>query len=194
MSRLGRFLLCGLLLLATPLRADPLPAIVLVAKPGLLDPNFRETVVLVARTEGAQTLGVILNRPTELKLADLWQGNASADGYTDRVFFGGPVLNRTLVALFRSPTPPGAPAFEVLSHVYLSMHPDNLEHLLAQKTATYRLYAGFSGWAPRQLEGEIEREGWYVLPAREDMLFRKDTAGMWLELVEQANGARAQLY
>ena len=189
-----RWLLCGLLLLAAPLRADPLPTIVLVAKPGLADPNFRETVVLVARTENAETLGVILNRPSELKLADLWQGSAGTDGYKDRVFFGGPVLNRVLVALFRSPTPPQAPAFEVLNHVYLSMHPGNLERLLAQNAATYRLYAGFSGWAPRQLESEIEREGWYVVPAREDLLFRKETAGMWRELVEQAAGARAQLY
>ena len=194
MSRLRRFLLCGLLLAAAPLRADPLPSIVLVAKPGMQDPNFRETVVLVTRTQGAQTLGVILNRPTDLKLGELWQGHASTGNYKDPVFFGGPVLNRTLVAVFRSPTPPQAPAFEVLSHVYLSMHPDNLEQLLAQSAASYRLYAGFSGWAPRQLEAEIEREGWYVVPVRDDLLFRKNTAGLWLELVEQANGARAQLY
>jgi putative transcriptional regulator len=192
----GRFVWCSLVLfaLALPAHADPQPAIVLVAKPGLRDPNFRETVVLVLRTPGAQTLGVILNRPTDLKLAQLWQGQASADSYKDPVFFGGPVLNRTLVALFRSATPPPAPAFEVLEHVYLSMHPDNLERLLAQNAQAYRLYAGFSGWAPTQLEAEIEREGWYVVPAREDLLFRKNTAGLWLELVEQATGARAQLY
>ena len=195
-SLVTRFALCGLLLLAPalPAHAGPQPAIVLVAKPGLLDPNFRETVVLVVRTPGAQTLGVILNRPTDLKLETLWQGKTSAEGYRDRVFFGGPVLNRTLVALFRSATPPSAPAFEVLEHVYFSMHPDNLERLLSQNAQAYRLYAGFSGWAPSQLEDEIEREGWYVVPAREDLLFRKNTAGMWLELVEQATGARAQLY
>ena len=75
MARLCALLWSGLALLALalPASADPLPAIVLVAKPGLLDPNFRETVVLVARTQDAETLGVILNRPTDLKLADLWQ-------------------------------------------------------------------------------------------------------------------------
>lgn len=182
----------GLLLVSASTAADPLPALLLVAKPGLLDPNFRETVVLVARTPEAQTIGVILNRPTDLKLAELWHGHADAGSYEDPVFFGGPVLNRTLVVLFRSPTPPAAPAFEVLKDVYLGMHPDNLEHLLAAGAGGYRLFAGFSGWAPRQLEAEIEREGWYVVPAREELLFRKDTAGLWLELVEQARGARAQ--
>ncbi len=166
-------------------------AVLLVAKPGLADPNFSETVVLVTRTPDAQTVGVILNRPTELKLSELWRGSANTANYSDAVFFGGPVMRRTVIAVFRSPEPPAAPAFPVLKDVYLSMHPGNIEPLLASRGRAYRLYAGFSGWAPRQLESELERDGWYVVAAREELLFRKDTASLWQELVDQVSGARA---
>jgi putative transcriptional regulator len=180
--------LCRTLLLAAVVlaaHADPLPSLLLVAKPGLLDPNFRETVVLVTRTADAQTVGVILNRPTDVKLSELSRSPAAAM-YKEPLFFGGPVMARTLVGVFHSSTPPAAPAFEVAKDVYLSMHPGNIEPLIAGNRAAFRLYAGFSGWAPSQLESELERDGWYVLPVREDVLFRTNTDGLWRELIEQA--------
>src|SRR5437667_106334 len=62
--------------------------------------------------------------------------------------------------------------------------------LVAQPGARMRLYAGFSGWAPRQLEAEMASGSWYVLRATEELVFRKDTTGMWRELVERARGSR----
>ncbi|HXM83076.1 MAG TPA: YqgE/AlgH family protein [Burkholderiales bacterium] len=171
-----------LLVLATLAAAQPAErpnAVLLVAKPSLTDPNFRETVVLVTQTPEAQTVGVILNRPSDRKMS----GNP--------VFFGGPVLRQATVALFRSSEPPESRAFHVLQGVYLTMHPQNIERLLARPGQRFRLYAGFSAWAPGQLEGELARDGWYVLPASEELLFRKDTTGMWGELLEKARGERA---
>lgn len=156
--------------------------LLLVAKPGLLDPNFRETVVLVTQAPDYSTVGVILNRPAA----------QTHERSGQPLYSGGPVMPRTLVALFRSESAPQAPAFRVLKRVYLSMHPDNIEQVLAQPGGQFRLYAGFSGWAPRQLEREIEREGWHVLAANEELVFRADTAGMWRELLERARGKRAQ--
>jgi putative transcriptional regulator len=66
------------------------------------------------------------------------------------------------------------------------MHPQNLQALLAASGARYRLYAGFSGWAPRQLESEMQRDGWYILPADVETVFRKDMSGVWQELVQRA--------
>ena len=171
-----------LVFLASAARAEPPNAIVLVAKPGLADPNFSETVVLVTRTPDSQTVGVILNRPTERR----------HEKTKERVYFGGPVLPKTIVALYRSDEPPAASAFHVLKHVYLTMHPGNIEALLARARGPYRLYAGFSGWAPGQLESEMAREGWYVLAPSEELVFRKDTAGMWNELIAKARGTHAQ--
>lgn len=165
--------------LAAPAGAQqdaPPNAILLVAKPGLLDPNFRQTVVLVTQAPDFSTVGVILNRPTD--------GKHEKTG--EPIYAGGPVMPLTLVALFRTENVPGAAAFPLLKDVYLSMHPENIEPLLASAGKDYRLYAGFSAWAPRQLENEMERDGWYVLPATEELIFRKNTDGMWREVLEKA--------
>ena len=151
-------------------------AILLIAKPGLLDRNFRQTVVLVTQAPDFSTLGVILNRPTD--------GKHEKTG--EPIYAGGPVLPLTLVALFRRENLPGAAAFPLLKDVYLSMHPENIDPLLASPGKGYRLYAGFSAWAPRQLENEMQRDGWYMLPATDELIFRKDTDGMWRELLEKA--------
>jgi putative transcriptional regulator len=168
-----------LAVLAAAQPAEPPNGVLLVAKPSLTDPNFRQTVVLVTQTPDAQTVGVILNRPTERKLSD------------ETVYFGGPVLRETLVALFQSREQPETPAFHVLQGVYLTMQPETIERLSARRALRFRLYAGFSGWAPRQLQGELARDDWYVLPASVDLLFRKDTAGLWGELLAKARGERA---
>lgn len=150
-------------------------SLLLVAKPELLDPNFRETVVLVTQAADFSTVGVILNRPLPLK----------HDATGETIYSGGPVMQQVTVALFRSEARPSAPAFQVLKGVYLSMHPGNVEDL-APGSARRRLFAGFSGWAPRQLEQEILRNDWLVLPASEELLFRQDTSGMWRELLQRA--------
>ena len=165
---------------ASAQQAERPNAVLLIAKPDLVDPNFSRTVVLVTQAESGETVGVILNRPGEQK-----------HPRTGEVLFsGGPVMREVLLALFRSAEPPAAPAFHVLRGVYLTMHPENIEKLVSGEKRNYRLYSGFSGWAPGQLESEIERDGWYVLPASEAVLFRADPAGLWEELIERVRGNR----
>jgi putative transcriptional regulator len=163
--------------------------ILLVAKPGMADPNFSEAVVLVTWTEDTSTVGVILNRPSAQRLVDVAPSWPGAGNFREPVYSGGPVLRQVVVALFDSADEPKAKAFRVLPHVYLSMHPGNLEPLVARRPQRLRLYAGFSGWAPQQLEAEVDRGTWYSMRATEDLVFRKDTAGMWQELVEKARGS-----
>lgn len=153
--------------------------LLLVAKPGLEDPNFGRSVVLVTQTPDAHTVGVILNRPTRT----LHRGKPLG--------FGGPVMPNVVVAVFRAAQPPRASAFHVLKNLYLSLHPDNVDALLAGRNPDYRLFAGFSGWAPRQLESEFGRDGWYVLPADEATVLRRDTDGLWDELLARATKPQA---
>lgn len=168
-----------------------LNGILLIAKPDLVDPNFKEAVVLVTRTTDGATVGVTLNRPSAQRLVDVAPDWPDAAAFTEPLYAGGPVMRQVLVAVFDSPEEPKAPAFRVLPHVYLSMHPGNLEPLIAHRAGRLRLYAGFSGWAPRQLEAEVDRGSWYTLRATEDLLFRRDTSGMWQELVQRARGTHA---
>ena len=153
----------------------------LVAKPGLTDPNFSQTVVLASQAADGSTVGVILNRPTQAKHEET--------GAT--LFFGGPVMREVLVALFRSERTPDAAAFPVANGIYLTMHPKNLENLFgdpAARASGYRIFTGFAGWAPGQLQSEIARDDWFVLPVSAGLLFRDDTNGMWEELVRKARG------
>lgn len=174
---------------ATPAAAQAAPAngILLVSRPGMPDPRFRESVVLVHQTPDYSTVGVILNKSTPRRLSEIRPGAAA-----EPLYFGGPVMQNVVVALFKAPTPPEHPAFRVHRDIYLSLHPAVVDPLLAAPGPSVRLFSGFSGWAPRQLQGEMERRDWHVLPVTEDLLFRRDHAGMWEELLERTRGRRAQ--
>lgn len=192
--RVGALALAAALLgvASASLAQEPAPnGVLLVARPDMPDPRFREAVVLATQTPDGETVGVMLNKPGERKLSELMPGPSAGD-YADGVYYGGPVLPQTLVAVFASPEPPAAPAFRVLRGVYMSMHPANVYPLVEQRDRRFRLYAGFSGWRPGQLAAEVAAGGWYLVAAREDLLFRRDTSGLWRELVHQASGRRTR--
>lgn len=170
---------------------EPANGLLLIAKASLLDPNFRRTVVLVTQAQDASTVGVILNRPTDMELSRFFEPGVPTQNYREPVYFGGPVMRSTIVALLQSDSPPAESAFHVHKRVYLTMHPANITALLQDPGRRYRLYAGFSGWAPGQLLSEFDRDGWHVLAPEEDILFRKDTSGLWEELLARASGERA---
>ncbi len=186
-------LVCGTLAAAQGQGSSNPNGVFLVAKPDLADPNFSRTVVLVTQTEEFSTVGVILNRPTTLKLPQFLADPGLDTGkYKDAVFLGGPVMRNALIAVFLSDAPPAAAAFHVLPGLYMTMHTDNVQMLLASEGRRYRLFAGFSGWAPRQLKSEFDREGWFVLPADAETVFRADTAGMWEELLQRVSGLKTR--
>ncbi len=179
---------------ATAAQGAPGPsALLLVAKPGMPDPRFRESVILVTRTPGAETFGVILNRPTKLRAKDLLPDKPS-DGYRDRIYFGGPVMSQAIVVLFKSAGAPAGHSLHVLDELFLSLDPEVIEPLLAKGAPRLRVFAGFSGWAPGQLERELESDSWYVVPASEALLFRRDTSTLWQELLERSRRKTAALY
>ena len=161
---------------------EPANSVLLVAKPSLVDANFTQTVVLVTQAPDGSTVGVVLNRPSEQR--DPKTG--------DPVYEGGPVMKEVRIALFSSARVPAAPAFRVTQDVYLSMHPGNIDALPSHPEQRLRFFTGFSGWAPGQLQRELALDGWYVLPVTEEILFRKDTRGLWRELMEKARGSRAE--
>ena len=155
------------------------------------DPRFRETVVLVTQAPDGHTVGVILNRPLKKRLSEFTR-DPRADRQRGEVGYGGPVMEGSVVALFRSETQPTAPAFQALRGIYLSMHPGAVEPLLDAAAERVRFFAGFSGWTPGQLQAELRADGWYVLPATAEIAFRRDVSRLWQELVEKARGFRTR--
>lgn len=178
--------------------ADALPgrAMILVATPQLTDPTFAQTIVLVTRHGRSPPIGVILNRPTAV---DLNQVFPSLDTPApDKLFFGGPVDRGLLVYLFRgdaaAPSPDGA--IELAPSLFLSRTPTLLAELLRGARAHHglRVFGGFAGWAPGQLEREIERGDWQLLRVDEVPLFDRPPESLWPELSgrTQQRAARAR--
>ena len=185
-----RAALLALLVLATAAYAQgPSKTLFLIARPGMPDPNFRETVVLVTQNESSQATGVIINRPTNRSLAELLPSERFKP-FTEPIFFGGPVARQGLFALFRAERLPGE-AVTMLPGLYLALQPDTIDALLNRPPAKIRFFAGYSGWAPGQLRGELDRGDWLVVDADADTVFLSDTSKLWQDMVRRAGAVRA---
>jgi putative transcriptional regulator len=175
---------------------DPLAnGVLLVAKPDLPDPNFRETVVLITQpVPGGGPLGVILNRPIAARLSEVLPGIGSVPEEFNQIYGGGPVSRNQLIFLVR--TQDGSTnGLRVLDDVYLSGDPVLLQRIVSGelKVGAFRAYGGYAGWAPRQLQAEIAQGGWYLIPADADTIFSADVATMWPELIKRIARRSAQL-
>jgi putative transcriptional regulator len=169
----------------------------LVATPMLSDPNFRRTVVLVVEHEPNEgTLGVVLNRPTEVSVGQVlepWTDLASGPSV---VFTGGPVAPTSALALARANgdgDPLGwraldsGPEMSRIGLVDLEAPPQ----VLAAEIGSLRVFAGYAGWGSGQLESEIEEGAWYVLPGRPADPFNADPERLWPEVLRRQGGELA---
>jgi len=179
------------LLLAVPPAAfaaeDAANSIFLVARRGLPDPNFREAVVLVTKPQVGAPIGVIINRPLEQRLSEIFTEFETLKKRKDVLYFGGPVKPDGLVFLVRARERP-AGGMSVLKDVYFTGDIGLIEKLLKRRNPTegLRVFAGYSGWGPEQLQREIARGDWHILPASAETVFRTDPSKVWEELIKRA--------
>src|SRR5215475_7488805 len=174
--------LCGRLLAATPLLGDP---------------NFRRTVVLIVEDSQVEgTLGVVLNRPTEVPLDQVLEPWTALVSGPQVVFRGGPISPNSALALalaqgsaepvgWRSLT--GSPAMARLGLVDLGAPPE----LLAAGISSMRVFAGYAGWATGQLRDEIDEGAWYVLPGTPGDAFATEPELLWREVLRRQGGELA---
>jgi putative transcriptional regulator len=163
----------------------------LIAHPSLMDPNFQQTVVLICEHGEEGTLGLIINRPTELLLSDVLPAIPVLKGTSYVLYAGGPVQPEGVVMLFR--VVEEAPHLrKIMERVYLGLNREALERVITkpQPTETFRAYAGYAGWAPGQLEFEMGMGSWAVVPADPASIFDKAPEALWSELVEALRAPR----
>lgn len=160
--------------------------VLLVASPSLDDPNFRQAVVLVVEHGPEGTVGLILNRSTNVLLSKALPDITALRGTNHRLFAGGPVDPTRFLLLFRLKEPP-ADARSVFDGVYLGRKPDAVERIITQAkpTETFRAFAGFAAWAPRQLEAEMLLGAWAILPPDSVGIFDKDPAVLWSDCISR---------
>jgi len=141
----------------------------LIASPHLADINFYKGVVLMIKHDEEGAMGLILNRPTENTVADVWKMVGEEDiDCPQPIFFGGPV-GGPLVALHRLK---GAAEAEVLPGIYFAAHKDELAKLVHQTSKPFRFFTGYAGWAGGQLESELSAGGWLTSKANKKLLFQ----------------------
>jgi len=155
-------------------------AILLVARSDLPDHNFGDAIVLVLNNLGPAPAGIILNRPTRLTVAKLFPDDDHLAPVDDKLYFGGPVDVPTVSFLFRAAAPPEN-AIAVVDDVYLSRDPELLRKLLARERPMdgLRIFMGYAGWGPGQLEREIGRGDWALEPADARAIFERKSEHSW---------------
>ena len=159
----------------------------LVAAPSLLDPNFQRTVVLVTEHTDEGAMGLVLNRPTETTVADAAPELSALTGPAERVHQGGPVQPRAVVVLAEFRDPDEA-AHVVLGDIGFVRADADLEET-GSETVRGRVYAGYAGWGPGQLESELEEEGWIVVEhPLPDELFSPGPDDLWHDVLERQGG------
>ncbi|HJU22710.1 MAG TPA: YqgE/AlgH family protein [Casimicrobiaceae bacterium] len=160
----------------------PLTAILLVARGELPDTNFNGSTVLVMNDIANGPFGIIVNRPTKVTVSRLFPDIKSRVHLDDKVYFGGPVEFGSLSFLFRADTSPEH-AIEVLDKVYLSRDLELLRKLLERDApkATVRIFVGYAGWEPEQLEAEITRGDWTMAHASAAAIFDAKPEREWPE-------------
>lgn len=168
--------------------------IFLVAREGMRDSNFRESVVLVTKPKVGGPFGVIINRPLELRLSDIFLEFESLKNRKDVLYFGGPVKPEGFVFLVRSANHLPR-AMSVLKDVYFTGDTDVIEKLLHRPNPTegLRIYVGYSGWGPGQLQREISRGDWLIVPATAETVFADDPTKIWPKLIKRAGTQKTQL-
>jgi putative transcriptional regulator len=159
---------------------DCLQGRILVASPHLRDPNFYQTAVLVVRHGDDGTLGVVLNRPTEILASEVWKKATNKPCcHHGTLFHGGP-CEGPLMVIHRCEA---AGQIKVIPGVYFSTEQSDVEWLLGQDSNDSRFFIGSAGWAAGQLEQELQTGSWIVIHATVDHIFC-DT-GRWEAVLEK---------
>ena len=159
----------------------------LVATRQLVDPIFHHTVIVrIPSPEPPLVAGLIVNKPSELKIEEVFPHDPGLKGHTDKAFFGGPVGITTPILLTRGSG--SADSAKVFGDIYMTADPESIAKVLKLngKADKARLILGRAQWSRDQLRAEIAEGSWYIVPGTADILFSSDVENLWHTLVHRA--------
>src|SRR5919199_4854861 len=158
----------------------------LIAAPALMDPNFHRAVVLMLEHTEEGALGVILNRPSTVGAEEVIAALGTIVAEPGRIFSGGPVQPGGAIALGEFADPTMAETLLVGSIGVVDL--DAAPELVLEQVARMRLFAGYAGWGPGQLEAELEDEAWFTEPALPGDVFSGLPDELWAHVLERKGG------
>ena len=192
-SRLFILRLSGLLLFTLLVPASVTPAVggerqvfgfFLVASEKMQDPRFKETVILVTPHFRGEVIGVVVNKPTEIAVSTLFPESELKDEHARQLYLGGPLSRQSLLFLIRSKKKPQA-SLRIFDDVFLSEDSKVLEQVLRHPKPFegLRIFTGYAGWKPGQLEAEVEKGYWLLREADTEILFDTEPGLIWEKLL-----------
>jgi putative transcriptional regulator len=157
----------------------------LVAGPSLVDPNFRRAVVLVGEHGEQGAMGVVLNRPSGATIGEAVPELAPLVSDAEVVHVGGPVQPSAIVVLadFEEPERAGTIVLESVGFLPSEVEPDDLGELRRA-----RVFAGYAGWGPGQLDDELAEGSWIVEPALPEDIFTESPDELWSDVLRRKGG------
>jgi putative transcriptional regulator len=163
----------------------------LVASRDLGDPNFAETVILLVKLDEDGALGLVVNRISRYTISRVLP---EAKNNNDPMFVGGPVSRTGVLALGRSlPKPEGTEG--VVKDIWLTRDADFLQKAVSKKPGPdkLRLYLGYAGWGPGQLQFEVRQKAWFIFPAEPDAVFSMEPDSLWKKMIGRIDAQIALL-
>lgn len=165
----------------------------LVATPAIGDPNFQRSVILLLAHSPDGSVGVILNRPSQLTVRELAPAWTPLSSDPAVVFLGGPVSPESVIHLGLArdgQSPEGwVPLLDGLGVVDATADPAEL----GRRLSGARIFLGYAGWGPGQLKGEIDSDGWYVLLGRSSDAFFTRPEELWSRVLRRQGGELAMV-
>ena len=156
----------------------------LISSPSLVDPNFRRTVVLMTHHDEEGAVGLVLSRPSELRISDAVPDLGGLPFADEVVYVGGPVQPEAVVVLIELEEPRDDAEPIVGRVAYMPPGVDTWE----LGAARARVFAGYSGWGPGQLEAELEEPAWIVAHAEAEDVFAPDPDELWRSVLQRKGG------
>ena len=158
----------------------------LIASQSLNDSNFSQTVVLLINYDRQGAMGLTINMPTKTTVAAAFPDIQVLQKATDFIFVGGPVRQNRMFLLLQADEPI-EDAHPVMAGIYMSTNRKVLEQVANDETSArrWRLYVGYAGWRAGQLENEVARGDWRILPADTETVFNTPPTEIWPNLMRQ---------
>lgn len=171
-------------------KLEPRKGRFLVATDNLANTSFQNTVILMTHVStafGAQ--GITINRPANIPINELFPNVKELAKHEESLYLGGPVHTNSLFVLMQTQRPHEGMQ-NVLDDIYFAAGAGAITHSLskAETGEVARAYVGYAGWAPGQLQNEIKRGDWIIVEASPNIVFEKDTDGIWQKLHKTWSG------
>lgn len=170
---------------------DSLSGKLVIATPGMDDPNFAHAVILMVEHHAEGALGLVLNRPTDTRVDEVWGQISDLPCPIDqRLLRGGPCPGPLMLLHTR----PRHAQVEVCRGVCFTTEEPMVAEIIAEPAEPISFFLGYAGWGPGQLENELSQGAWLVTKANAEVVFDPDPDdGLWMRVITGIDRSLAML-